>query len=159
MRPNSIYHKELLPHGAPVPQGGRHLRNDRVFGRHHRLELPMSQMWAAHSTTDMRYTSSASATDAVLFLNQRSFPSVHRRYIHLALRSGSKVSQQMSVHQCIVCMQNMKEAKTIMWPDMYELWLGDFNVMFCHNCSYFFKLIMHSIYVYDFCIRGRLVAL
>lgn len=68
---NSIYHKELLPHGAPVPQGGRHLRNDRVFGRHHRLELPVSQMWAAHSETDMRYTSSASATDAVLFVNQR----------------------------------------------------------------------------------------
>lgn len=59
------------------------------------------------------------------------FPSVHRRYIHLALCSGSEVSQQMFVHQqhviiwfqkiqntnYIACMQNMEEAKTITWPD------------------------------------------
>ncbi len=43
------------------------------------------------------------------------FPSVHRRYIHLALCSGSKVSQQMSVHQqnVIIWLQKIQNTNYI----------------------------------------------
>lgn len=34
------YHIQLLPHGAPFPERGRHLRDDRVLHRDDRLELP-----------------------------------------------------------------------------------------------------------------------
>lgn len=40
---HTIYHIKLLPYGAPFPQCGRHLCNDRVFCGHHGLKLPAGQ--------------------------------------------------------------------------------------------------------------------